>query len=365
METGLLRGIAAFRWAAWFWVAIVTVANHRQLDKPVLAYGLLSLALAITVWLTLRLRAASASLLDRAPLIFEFTCGFALTLCDGWAYGPGHVFATSQSLGVAWPMAGVLSIGVALGVTPGGIAGAGIGLARLGATFANGVAAYQVTGGRVMSLISTAVLYASAGAVAGYCAQLLRRAEGEVSTVRAREEFARTLHDGVLQTLAVVERRTDDPALARLAREQERDLREYLFGSSPTTLGGGGDLGTMLRAAAGRFEDNFGGRAQVLIADDLPVLPATHVDALAGAVGEALTNAGKHGHAAHITVFVEPDGSGVFGSVQDDGGGFDLEAVTEGVGLTRSIRDRVHEVGGRAEIRSQPGEGTEVLMWIP
>src|SRR5207245_5637568 len=119
---------------------------------------------------------------------------------------------------------------------------------------------------------STGVLYASAGAVGGYVARLLRRAEQEISAARAREdaarareEMARTLHDGVLQTLAVVERRADDPALARLAREQERDLREYLFGALGGPIGAGGDLGSTLRATAGRFEDNFGGRVQVLV----------------------------------------------------------------------------------------------------
>src|SRR5689334_14929695 len=107
METSLLRGVAAFRWAAWLWVAIVTVVNRDQLDKPVFSYVLIGAALAVTVWLTVRLRTSPASLLDPLPVVVELTCGLALTLCDGWAFRPGHVFATSQSLGVAWPVAGV------------------------------------------------------------------------------------------------------------------------------------------------------------------------------------------------------------------------------------------------------------------
>ena len=86
--------------------------------------------------------------------------------------------------------------------------------------------------------------------------------------VQAREEVARTLHDGVLQTLAVVQRRATDPDLARLARDQERELREYLFGAEPA----GGELGPRLRQAAARFEDHFEARAQVIVADDLPKL---------------------------------------------------------------------------------------------
>jgi signal transduction histidine kinase len=176
---------------------------------------------------------------------------------------------------------------------------------------------------------------------------------------------ARTLHDGVLQTLAVVERRAADPALARLAREQERELREYLFGVTARGAAATG-LGPALRTAAARFEDNFGGRADVIVADDLGTVGDDLCTALAGAVGEALTNAGKHGHAARVTVYVEPDdGGGLFCSVKDDGSGFDPSSVREGVGLTRSIRGRVDEVGGRVEITSRPGAGTEVRLWLP
>jgi signal transduction histidine kinase len=367
METGVLTGLAAFRWAAWLWIAAVTLIGRHQLRHPVLAWVLIGIALVITASLTVLLRRDPAALLRPAPVATELACGFALLLCDGWAYGPGHAFATSQSLGVAWPVAGVLTAGVAWGAAAGGIAGVAMGFARLGATLANGVSMSSITGSRVTSLVSTAVLYASAGAVAGYVAMLLRRAERQISAARAREEIVRTLHDGVLQTLAVVERRADDPALARLAREQERELREYLFGvgAGATLPQPAADLGSALRAAAARFEDAFDGRVQVIVADDVPPIAGAAVEALAGAVGEALTNAGKHGSARRVTVYVEPDGAGVFCSVKDDGTGFDVETTREGIGVSRSIRGRVVEVGGRVELRSRPGDGAEVCMWLP
>jgi hypothetical protein len=99
---------------------------------------------------------------------------------------------------------------------------------------------------QTLSLVTTTVLYLFAGAVAGYAMQLLRRAEVRITSAerqladaRAREEVARTLHDGVLQTLAVVERRTDDQQLAALARDQERELRAYLSGTSDQIVGRG------------------------------------------------------------------------------------------------------------------------------
>jgi signal transduction histidine kinase len=130
-------------------------------------------------------------------------------------------------------------------------------------------------------------------------------------------------------------------------------------------VGAGGDLGSALRATAGRFEDNFGGRVQVLVADDIPKLRRETVDALAGAVGEALMNAGKHGVADRVTVYVEPQDHGVFCSVKDNGRGFDVAATPEGIGLTKSIRGRLSEAGGRVEVRSRPGDGAEVCLWIP
>jgi signal transduction histidine kinase len=104
----------------------------------------------------------------------------------------------------------------------------------------------------------------------------------------------------------------------------------------------------------------------VLVADDLPGLTAPECEGLAGAVGEALVNAGKHGGATTVTVYAEPDDvGGVFCSVKDDGGGFDPAVTPEGVGISRSIRGRMEELGGRAEIAAAPGFGTEVRLWLP
>ena len=219
----------------------------------------------------------------------------------------------------------------------------------------------------VLALAHTAVIFALPGLAAGIGMVLLRRAENEIADARAREAVAQTLHDGVLQTLAIVERRSTDPGVARLARDQERELREYLFGQGQRAeRGGAAELGPALRAVAARFEHAFDGRVDVILAPDLPHLGAEKVSALAGAVGESLMNAGKHGAAQRVVVYAEPNnGSGVACSVKDDGVGFDTEAVAEGIGLTQSVRGRLADVGGRAEVESQPGAGTEVRLCLP
>jgi signal transduction histidine kinase len=359
---GLLTGIAAFRWLAWAWMAVLLVVNGSNLRdpaaRPAVAVGLVALALVATTAATVLLRSDPGRLLTLPVVAAELAVGFALEVGDALAYnGVGH----SQSLSSAWPLAAIMTAGIALAPRGGMVAGAAVGLGRVVGGLVDPTAWTQRD---TVAALSTIVLYALAGGVAGYVTAKLREAERRISLAQAREEIARTLHDGVLQTLAIVQRRTPDTALAGLAREQERELREFLFGS-PDAVGAGGDLGARLRAAAARFEDRYGGTARVVIAADAPGLAPRTVDALAGAVGEALTNAGKHGGARTVTVFSEPADGGLFCSIKDDGRGFDPATVVEGSGLRRSVRGRIAEVGGRVEIDGRPGRGTEVRCWVP
>jgi signal transduction histidine kinase len=358
----LLTGIAVFRWLAWAWAAVLLVVNRSELREPQarpwLALALVGAALLVTVVDTALLSVEPVRLLSAPVVVAELVVAFALEVGDEVAYnGVSH----PQTLSSAWPLAGVLTAGIAFRARGGMLAGAAIGLGRgIGEVVGPGVWTDRDTVG----VVSSMVLYALAGLVAGFVTARLREAERRISLAQAREEVARTLHDGVLQTLAVVQRRTEDPDLVRLAHEQERELREFLFGT-PGAVGGGGDLGTRLRAAAARFEDRYGGSARVVLASDTPALAPGVVEALAGAVGEALANAGKHGAAGRVTVFAEPLDGELFCSVKDDGEGFDPDASPEGAGLRRSVRGRIAEVGGRVEVDGRPGRGTEVRCWVP
>ena len=359
---GLLTGVAVFRWLAWAWAVVLLAVNRSELGedaaRPALALALVGAALLVTVVDTALLSADPARLLTVPVVAGEVAVAAALEIGDELAYnGVAH----PQTLGSAWPLAGVLTAGIAFRWRGGVLAGVAIGAAR-GVGEVLGPDPW--TGRDTVGVVSSIVLYALAGLVAGFVTDRLRHAERRISLAQAREEVARTLHDGVLQTLAVVQRRTGDPDLVRLARDQERELREFLYGT-PGVLGGGGDLGARLRAAAARFEERYGGTATVVVAPDTPPLSDRAAEALAGAVGEALANAGKHGGAARVTVYAEPADGDLFCSVKDDGDGFDPAATTEGAGLGRSVRGRIAEVGGRVEVDGRPGRGTEIRCWVP
>ncbi|HVE94199.1 MAG TPA: ATP-binding protein [Acidimicrobiales bacterium] len=361
MERVVLQGLATFRWAAWVWMVVVLFVGRDDLARPEIAYAAVATALAMCAWATSLLHARPKLLLDRRVVVVELLIGATLIVLDGVVSDPNTMFTTRQSLGSAWPFTGILGAGIAGGPIVGALAGAALGVARVVAVAVNETPLSEA--GRVMSLLNATVFYALTGTVAGYLVRRLMRDEEAIANANARAEVARTLHDGVLQTLALVERRVDDPALARLARDTERDLRDFLAGTAPPSASV--DLATNLRRSAARCEDQFGVRVSVVVADDTPALSTRCSAALLGAVGEALANTGKHAEASTVTVYVEPQSDGVFCSVRDDGRGFDPAASSKRMGLRESIRGRIEAVGGRAEVRSQPGEGTEVCVWLP
>lgn len=354
----LVLGLTAFRVACLAWIVAVLLATRDLVSRPAVAWVLVAAAAVVTAlwWVRLRRDGADA-LLRPLPLAVDVGVATALALGDGIVYGGPHPL----SLGSAWPLASVLSAGIALGTRGGAAAGVAVGIGRTVGDLLEPGGGWSAD--EILSRSSTLFLYTLAGAMAGFAARRLIDAEAEIALTHAREEVARTLHDGVLQTLAVVQRRSDEPELARLARDQERELREFLFGTGVAE--GGGDLGVALRQVAGRAERRDETNIRVVVAPDLPDLAATTVEAVAGAVGEACTNAAKHGWAQVITVYAEPDGGVVRCSVKDDGQGFDGTTTAEGVGLSRSVRGRIEQVGGRVEIDPNPGRGTEVRIVVP
>jgi signal transduction histidine kinase len=352
-DRGMARGIAAFRWAALAWAWFGLLLQRDDLDRQWLAVAALLAATGVTVIATgFAARETDAVFVSWFVLV-ELTVGVSLLLLDGVVFDATR----EQSLPWAWPGAGIITAAVLRGTVVGLVAAAAAAAASfVGESLLRGSADWSV------STASKSALYGLAAIAAGTVAERLREAETEISTVRAREEVARTLHDGVLQTLAVIQRRSDDDDLRSLARIQERDLRTFLFDRDRPPA----DLMSALRAASDLVARRHGIDVHVVLADDLPEVEPAIASALVGAVQEALTNAAKHSGASRIVVFAEPgEGAGaVFCSVRDDGCGFDTGSEPAGEGLRRSIRGRIDDVGGRTEVDSRQGRGTEVRLWV-
>lgn len=193
---------------------------------------------------------------------------------------------------------------------------------------------------------------------------LVRRL-GTERVARARSEersdVAAHLHDSVLQTLALIQKRSDDPEqVARLARRQERDLREWLADDQPTRPDE--RLADALRAAAVEIEDSHGAPIEAIVVGDTEL--DERMAALVGAAREALTNAVKFASdGGPVRLYAEIDDGLARVFIDDRGPGFDPAAISDDRrGVRESIIGRMRRYGGRAEIRSEPGDGTEVEL---
>jgi len=182
-----------------------------------------------------------------------------------------------------------------------------------------------------------------------------------------RADMATHVHDSVLQTLALIQRRADDPReVTRLARAQERELRAWLFEGRPpgTPVDAPASLATALAGVEADVEATHGVAVEAVTVGDCPL--DDDLAALVAAGREAAVNAAKWSGAAAVTLFAEVEHEQVSLFVRDRGVGFDPTAVSaDRKGITESIRGRLERHGGRAVIRSAPGDGTEVELTMP
>ena len=228
-----------------------------------------------------------------------------------------------------------------------------------------------------IDLARDAVELVSVGFAIGLATRTARRSAARLaSALRSeaataeRERLARSIHDSVLQVLARVQRRGAElggeaAELARLAGEQEVALRSLVAAAPPdSTVDGEVDLRAHLQILTTA-------RVAVSVPATQVMLPAGTASELSGVVREALANVDKHaGEQAKAWILLEDLGEQIVLSVRDDGPGIPVDrlraAAGEGrMGVAKSIRGRISELGGTAELITGAGQGTEWELHVP
>lgn len=188
--------------------------------------------------------------------------------------------------------------------------------------------------------------------------------EERVARIREQEraEVAAVVHDQVLHTLALIQRHAADAtSVLRLARGQERTLRTWLYkpASSPVD-----SFAAALEQVAAEVEDAYAITVETVVVGD-----ADHDDrvaALVAATREALVNAARHAKVDTVSLYAEAEEDRLSVFIRDRGSGFHISDVDgDRHGVRGSIIGRMSRHGGMADVRSAPGEGTEVMLVLP
>lgn len=371
IRTALRRVVVGYRLVGALWLALLVAIAVARGDLDLLPA--VALVGVVAAWSAVTWAAGTAL---RAPAWL----GADLLVSLGTILLP-LAEAGDPSVHGGYPFSSVLIAAWARGL-PGALTAAVLlSAAAIARAVAGGLAVLPETVGSVL-------VYSFGAVVAVWGIGVIVRADAEQRRLAAaladeraerlrsqeRAETAAALHDSVLQTLALLQRRADDPAaVVTLARSEERALRAWLAGAgSPQGSGGSpgprtgpvGSFSAAVTAAAAEVEGRFGVRVDVVTVGEADL--DDDLAALVAAAREAMANAAEHAGVAEVACYAEvADGrASVF--VRDRGCGFDPTAVpADRRGLAESIVGRVERRGGTAAIRTSPGEGTEVELALP
>lgn len=357
----LWRGLVVFRVVALVYAAVNVVRDVGLYARPALGIAVLAL---MAVW-TLATSVAYLRGADRlAPVDLVVTV--LATTSTLLVADPARIAAGGPVITTVWSAGAVLAIALAFGIRP-----------AIGAVAVSVGALWVTRRALDAALLSDAQLLLVAGVAVGFASVAMRRSaqrlQEAIATEAAaaeRDRLARDIHDGVLQILALVRRRgphLGDPELVHAAAEQEVSLRR-LITRGPIGLDGPDDEPVDLGAAIGAA---LPARAVLAVPPDPVCVPGGLARSLLAVVREAAANADAHaGPDAGLWVLLEDDTDAVTISVRDDGPGIPhgrLESAAEQghLGVASSIRGRVTELGGTADLVTAPGDGVEWELRVP
>lgn len=360
---GLWRAVDIFRVLALVYAAYSLWERRAGIAHPSVAIVVLGVLAGWTAAQTVRpMRTVRA-------YTVELALGCGAILATRLVDTPEVITAGAKTVPSIWPSAAVVGFAILRGWR-GGVAAACL----VAAT--SFVEVVQPTANTVSNSIFGLLL----GGCIGYCVDLARASHSALAeamrldAARAeRDRLARTVHDGVLQTLSFIHRRATDlggesAALGAMAGEQERILRTLVSQTDLAEVGravsGDADLRTLLR----HVETD---EVQLVSPADPVLLPRRVADEVVAAVEAALDNVRKHaGEGARAWVLLDDDGRDVAVTIRDSGRGLSearlQEAVGQGrLGVSSSIRGRLRDLGGDAAITSGPAGGTTVELRVP
>jgi signal transduction histidine kinase len=379
-------GVLVFRWVGLAWMTVLAATTPTPLRRPVLAWATIGVAALWTLWLSGARRQWS-----RSALWLDLAVCMWLILASGVVVASGEVVSGRPFFATAYPLAAALMWGAAGGPSAGLVSGSLLGAALVVSRPLNGVALGDLTAAQAQNVIGAVLNYLVAGAAIGLVSRLLERSGQAVAQANAelvvereraarlseRESLARQIHDSVLQALAYVHKRglelgrkdsirpDDVVELARMAEQQESELRQLILRAPESAPTGRASLRDALEAAA---RDSSARNVTVSAVGPIWLQRAT-VDEIAAAVKQALENVGRHAQASKASVFAEHEDGVVTVTVRDDGVGFvfdegSLKSAGK-VGILKSMRGRVEDLGGKLTISSERGRGTEVELAVP
>jgi signal transduction histidine kinase len=365
IEVALRRVVVGYRSVGALWLALLALVALRPGDGAVdttVVVAAVALAVGWTL-LTGVMAARRPEGLASLPFLVIDTAVSAAVLVAPTAAGADAFYG-------GYPFSSVLLAATMRGLPAGLPVGGVLAAVAVGRLSAEGTGALPDTLGLVL-------LYLLGAGLAAWGAGVLRAQDAErraaetrlaverTARIRSQEraETAAHLHDSVLQTLALIQRRSDDAAeVTALARRSERELRTWLGGGRPS--GAPRCFADAVAAAAAEIEGAHHVTVEVVTVGDAPL--DDDLGALVAAAREALVNAAVHAGVGEVAVYAEAGGAAAEIFVRDRGVGFDPSAVpADRRGIAESIHGRLHRHGGSAEIRSAPGRGTEVQLRLP
>ncbi|ATL27122.1 MacS family sensor histidine kinase [Streptomyces formicae] len=391
VEQPLWRALTGYRVLTMLYAIALFVRAYDEFDRPWVACAYFTVLAAWTLG-TLP-RVANAASCTKRFLVVDLAVALTGILLTPLADSRQQVVGEGPTLPSIWTAGAVLAYAIKGGWRWAACASALVGVANI-----------VQRGELTQSTVHNVLLVCIASIAIGYVVEVARASERTLAraleieaATRERERLARDIHDSVLQVLAMVQRRGsamggEAAELGRMAGEQEVALRALVAGGLVRTSHASEDAsqGALVRVVEepdggpdGEQDDAapcdlrsllfpYAGSKVTLSEPGAPVhLPPRAARELAAAVSAALDNVHRHAGAdAHAWILVEDEPDAVIVTVRDDGPGIPegrlAEAEGEGrLGVALSIRGRLRDIGGTAELISVPGQGTEVELQVP